>query len=273
MAIRGRVLRRVSRARWAEYRRFLEAAIQAGYQIESLETWVGRPTAQGDGPVLILRHDVDQQPAAVAPMAAVEEALGIRSTWYFRWRTAEPQVVSALRRGGHTVGLHYETLTRRVHELGLTPEDDVSDLIESCRALLREEIAAWARVHGRARSVCPHGDTGVPWLTNAVLMRGRSAAEFGVAFDSNEAMRGRGLSHWLTDRSAAAGGWADGVDPAELFSRRVSPMLCVSHPNNWSSGLSLWADRLAGRAMPREPDRPDRRTRPLRTGPDTPPLG
>ncbi|HEU5142881.1 MAG TPA: hypothetical protein VFU04_06975, partial [Solirubrobacterales bacterium] len=79
---------------------------------------------------------------------------------------------------------------------------------------------------------------------NANLVKGEDAASFGVEHDVNEAMRGRGLAHWLTDRISGEGGWAAGPRPSELFDARLSPILCVVHPNNWSSGPSLWLDRV-----------------------------
>jgi len=82
-------------------------------------------------------------------------------------------------------------------------------------------------------------------------------------------MRGRGLGHWLTDRTKGEGGWADGPRPAELFGAGVSPILCVVHPNNWSSGPSLWLDRALAAVLPAGDD--GWPLRPLRTGADAPP--
>ena len=63
-------------------------------------------------PVLIVRHDVDQHAGSALAMSDVEVALGLRSTWYFRWRTASRPVIAEIRRRGGEVGLHYETLSR-----------------------------------------------------------------------------------------------------------------------------------------------------------------
>jgi hypothetical protein len=254
--VHPRLARTLSRARWSEYRELLWDAVGCGYGIVPLEDWVadGRPSS---APVLVLRHDVDQQPRAALRMAAIEEALGVSSTWYFRWRTAHPGVVSRLRDSGFGVGLHYETLTRLARMRGLAHgQEPGSGLIEEARALLREEIAAFARRHGPIRSVCPHGDSSMPWLSNAGLLRGQDAADYGVSFDGNEAMRGAGLAYWLTDRARADGGWRDGVQPAALLADGVSPILCLTHPNNWSAGPGLWMDRLLRTRRPDGGDRP-----------------
>jgi len=271
---RRRLSRTVSRARWREYRTLLLDAQRCGYRPASLEDWVRRgPGDDGAERTLILRHDVDQHPRSALTMAAIEEELGLSSTWYFRWRTAHEAVVGDLRERGFAVGLHYETLSRRARETGLDASDDPSELIEESRELLRAELAAFEERHGPARSACPHGDSRVPWIHNGVLLRGQELSSYGIEFDGNDAMRRRKPRYWLTDRSAAEGRWERGVDPAALLRAGTSPILCLTHPNNWASGPSLWADRALARALPtRRSAALSRGWSPARTVGDRPPV-
>lgn len=248
---RPRLSRTIAPARWGEYRALLGEALTRGYRAIGVEQWLGESagvggarTADGERPLLVLRHDVDQHPRSALAMASVERELGIRSSWYFRWRTADARTIAALRADGCSVGLHYETLSRLALERRARTAGEVASLLPEARRGLAREIATFARLHGPFRSICPHGDSRVPQARNAELVKGRGAAAFGVDHDVNEAMRGRGLAHWLTDRISGEGGWAAGPRPSELFEARLSPILCVVHPNNWSSGPSLWADRL-----------------------------
>jgi hypothetical protein len=260
----------VARARWAEYRTLLEVALENGYRIIGVEDWVAAAEEDERTPLLVLRHDVDQQPRSVLSMARVERQLGLRSAWYFRWRTADPGVIAALRDEGCTVGFHYETLSRLALRCRAREPWEISVLTPAARATLREEVRAFSRLHGPIRSVCPHGDSRIPQARNARLMRGLDPAWFGVEFDVNEAMRGRDLALWLTDRSRAEGSWANGAKPHELLAARRSPILGVIHPNNWSSGPSLWLDRLLAAALPKSKNG-EARFGPLRTGIDAPP--
>jgi hypothetical protein len=267
--IRPRLSRTFSRGRWGEYRQFLELARRHGYRIVSLESWVAEVRRDDADPTLILRHDIDQHPRSALAMAAIEEELGVRSSWYFRWRTAHPAVVSALKQNGFDVGLHYETLTRNALERGSSgPVDEA--LLERSRSELRAEISAFAHLFGPLRSVVPHGDSRIPEVHNAELLQGENCADYAIEFDANEAMRGGRLAHWLTDRTSAEGGWKDGVDPAELFASGASPILCVTHPNNWASGPSLWLDRVLRAVLPSSPVSSRRPPRPIRTGSDQP---
>jgi hypothetical protein len=240
---RRRLSRTLSGARWREYGQLLGMAVDHGYAVTSLEAWLEAPDATAERPVLIIRHDVDQYPASALRMAAIEAKLGIRSTWYFRWRTAHPYVVSSIREAGHGVGLHYESLSRELLRHGLSA-GDAPALLPRARALLREELAEFSERHGSARSACPHGDTRVPGVHNGVLLQGEDLSDYGIKWDSNAAVGHTRLDVWLTDRSSAEGRWKDSLDPIDLLIDRRSPILMVVHPNNWVSGAALWCDRI-----------------------------
>ena len=112
----------------------------------------------------------------------------------------------------------------------------------------------------------------MPGVHNAELLAEQECSDYGIEFDGNDAMRGRGLAYWLTDRTTAEGGWKDGADPVELFAGGTSPILCVTHPNNWASGASLWLDRLLGGVLPGQPRGSGRLAlKPIHTGSDRPP--
>jgi hypothetical protein len=240
---RRRLGRTISRARWREYRRLLQIALGQGYAVVSLEAWLEDPGAHAGRDVLVLRHDVDQCPASALRMAAIEAELEIHSTWYFRWRTAQPAVVRTIREAGHAVGLHFETLTRELLRRGLSAAQ-APTLVPEARVLLREELARFEAIHGPARSACPHGDTRIPGVRNGVLLEGEDLSAYGVRWEANAAVGRHPLDVWLTDRSITEGRWKEGLDPIDLLVDRRSPILAVVHPNNWVSGAALWCDRL-----------------------------
>lgn len=254
---RRRFSRTFSRARWPEYGRLLKAALGHGYQLVTLEQFLDDAVSADGGPVLILRHDLDQHPESALRMSDVEVALGVRSTWYLRWRTARPPLVEELRRRGGEIGLHYETLSRAELSGPALPTDPAERLREG-RRLLREEIAVFVERFGPIRSVAAHGDTRAPGIRNGELLRGEEWSDYGVDYDANDAMRRHHLAAWVTDRSSAEGGWSDGVDPLALLREGATPILCLTHPNNWVSGPALWADRL-GAVLRRVSDAPPRR--------------
>jgi hypothetical protein len=247
--------RTLSRSRWREYHELLRVALSQGYAVLSLQDWLADPTLAAERPRLLVRHDVDQYPGSALRMAAIEEDLGLRSTWYFRWRTASPQVIERIVDRGHAVGLHYETLTRELLRRGLGA-GDADQLIPQARELLQRELLSFAQRFGPAPSACPHGDTRVPGVHNGVLLLDQDWSQYGLQWDANAAMRRHSLDIWLTDRSAAEGGWKEGLDPLDLLIDRRSPILAVVHPNNWVSGPALWWDRMLPGALHTGADEP-----------------
>ncbi len=188
-------------------------------------------------------------------MAKIEAELGVLSTWYFRWRTARPAVVDAIRAQGHAVGLHYETLTRELLRRGLA-RPRAEALIPEAGSCYADELAAFAERFGTVRSACPHGDTRMPGVHNGLLLLGEDWSEYGLRWDANAAMRDHAVDVWLTDRSVAEGRWKEGLDPIDLLIDRRSPILAVVHPNNWVSGPGLWWDRVAPGALHTGSDEP-----------------
>lgn len=253
---RRRLSRTLSRARWPEYGRLLKTALGAGYRVVTLEDFLDGTLPVASEPVLILRHDVDQYAASALTMSDIELELGLRSTWYFRWRTAQPAVITELKKRGGEVGLHYETLSR-LTLAGEAPQPAAGEAgLSAARECLREEIATFVSLHGPIRSVAAHGDTRVPGVRNGDLLRDQEWSDYGVEYDANDAMRRHALAAWLTDRSSAEGGWSDDLDPFSMLRSRQSPILCLTHPNNWVSGLSLWRDRLLAVPRGEQRDRP-----------------
>jgi hypothetical protein len=179
--------------------------------------------------------------------------------------------VQAVLEAGGEVGLHYETLSRIVfNERAAGRANAPEQAIEVARRALKRELIAFSVLFGPCRSACAHGDTRVPDVNNAVLLRDCDLHEYGVEFDANASMRSHDLAVWLTDRSKAEGSWRDGLDAAAIIESHVSPVLLLTHPNNWISGAGLWRDRLASKVL-REPRLGASRA--LRTGSDTPPVG
>ncbi len=84
-------------------------------------------------------------------MAKIEADFGLRSTWFFRWRTADPEVIRRLRTQGFAVGFHYETLTRRMINRAGTTIDAAT--LASCRIELDGEIERFIRLFGPIKSV------------------------------------------------------------------------------------------------------------------------
>lgn len=246
----------------------LTAAQELGWRLMGLEPWI----ADGgrEDRVLVVRHDVDQHPDTAVRMARIDARHGVRGTWYFRWRTTSLDRIDVVRGLGGAIGFHYETLTRLALERGLKADELDPPLIEEAREQLRIEIEAFQAYVGPIRSICAHGDTRVPGVSNQVLVQGQAPASLGIEFDANEALSRHRLALWMTDRAASEGGWKEGIDPLTVLNESDGPVLCLTHPNNWCSGVSLWSDRLRSALLPEPSITRRRHLLGTRTGRDRP---
>jgi hypothetical protein len=213
------------------YRGLLHSLVERGFDIRPLGAWA-RGERHGSR-VVLLRHDVDQQPRAAMRMAEIEAELGIRATWYARWRTADPGLIRSLQERDLEVGLHYESLSRLGHRLGADTPARLDELEPIAASYLAAEVRVFAHLFGRCPSICPHGDTGLPAARNADLLRHVPVEDLGVDFDARVVMAEAQRSGWawLTDDSRAkARGMPPESDPVANGGDRL---MLVIHPNNW----------------------------------------
>ena len=134
------------------YRLYLET-IQAGYsRILRFDEYL-RLDQQPDSFAMI-RHDVDRRPMRALRMAQLENELGVRSTYYFRTKLQvfKPTIIRAIRRLGHEIGYHYETLSdaNGDHALG------VKQFRQNLSRLRRYSPVNTISMHGRPLS--PHNN-------------------------------------------------------------------------------------------------------------------
>jgi len=129
-----------------KYRDLAAAILSSGYTVVTVENYLKEITEEKCGKVCVLRHDIDRLPGNAVEMAEVEQAAGIRSTYYFRSTKAvfRPRLVRAINGMGHEIGYHYETLAK-------TQGDHAA-----AYRLFRRELAQ-IRAVCRVTTVCPHG--------------------------------------------------------------------------------------------------------------------
>lgn len=128
-----------------KYRDLVQAFVESGYQIMTVREYLETAPA---GKILILRHDVDEQPQNALRMAEAEKELGVRATYYFRRvpKSDHPDVIRRIAAMGHEIGYHYEDLT--------LSEGDLSAAITSFSRNLE-----YFRKYYPIKTVCMHGSS------------------------------------------------------------------------------------------------------------------
>jgi len=118
------------------YGALLGELLDAGYRNATFTD----PDPAGDSPALVLRHDLDVDPALAMGLARVEADLGLRSTFlvlltsplYNPATPANRAVLAALAAEGHEVGLHFDAsrfATLEARDAGLADELQVLELL------------------------------------------------------------------------------------------------------------------------------------------------
>ncbi len=174
--------------RLRRYERLLLEARRRGYALVGVYEWWKRRQELADSRFVILRHDVDYDPQTAKAMAFIERLLGARSTFYFRWVTEERDAVEYVKRAGHEVGLHYETLALYCEAHNISRPDKVTEpVLARCRLLLKQEIARFEEAFGDIHSIASHGAerNRVLGIPNSVLTSGQDLATFGVEVDAS----------------------------------------------------------------------------------------
>lgn len=98
-----------------------------------------------EGKIAIVRHDVDRKINNSLHMAEHEHALGIRSSYYFRYPfTFKPDIITKIKNLGHEIGYHYEVLSKT--------KGDYSKAI----VLFESELAEFRKLFP-VTTICMHG--------------------------------------------------------------------------------------------------------------------
>lgn len=108
-----------------KYRELLVALKDAGYQC------AGRPyQGAGTDRYLLLRHDVDLCPNYSLRVARIEAELDMQAIYYFRAvpESWDDDVILQIRRLGHEIGYHYESLTTCNGDVDAAYQDFICNL-------------------------------------------------------------------------------------------------------------------------------------------------
>lgn len=222
--------------RFDHYRDCLQVALDGGYEFMTCAQY--RAADSPPDRICVLRHDVDESPERAMRFAAIEEELGVRSTYFFRIHANEYnpfsfEVLSLIRdidAAGHEVGLHAEPLDA-ARATPLDPEESMRICVQALELALG---------HGYS-GVASHRD----WTqdNNLDYFRAHGAEEFGLDYeaydDANLGLFRRAA--YLTD--SAMWHWRLFVDGeltgdqrclCEQFRNGGHPLAYVlTHPHAW----------------------------------------
>ena len=224
-----------------KYRELCQAILASNYIPLPVRDYLEQEP-RADGRIVVFRHDVDRKIANALRMAELERAMGIRSTYYFRYpRTFNPDVVREVHGLGHEIGYHYEVLAKT--------RGDYTRAI----ALFSDELNAFREICD-IHTICMHGSP-LSRYDNRDLWQKYDFREFGITGEAYISMAGKDI-HYFTDTGRSWSGKYSlrdvmpdaGMVPVENtddfieFARSSGgkDLYLTVHPERWAGGTVEW---------------------------------
>lgn len=147
-------------SRLGQYRALLQQAKDAGYaQLSVRAFFAGLEDGTAPARALVHRHDVDTDCRTAAKMFAIEAALGVRSSFYFRLSTLDYGLMREIEATGSEASYHYEEVADFAKRHHLREAEAVRARMPEIRAQFEENYQRIARELGvPLRTVASHGD-------------------------------------------------------------------------------------------------------------------
>lgn len=149
-------------SRLEQYRAFLQAAKQHGYEAHSMRSFWQVLQKGGPSPTvryLLLRNDVDTDVETARAMWEIDRELRVSGSYYFRLSTAQSQLMQEMEHSGTEASYHYEELSTLAKQLVLKRAEDVRLYLEDMRALFAENLQQLRSRTGLPMiTVAAHGD-------------------------------------------------------------------------------------------------------------------
>jgi hypothetical protein len=225
-------------SRLAAYRDLLEAALRARYVVTALEDFWSMVV---DGELdphrrfLILRHDIDTDPATGREMWKIERSIGIRGSYFFRLSTIDLALMDDIRASGAHASYHYEELATLAKLHRARSPEAAMRLVPEARELFRTNLERLRLATGLPmRVVASHGDfmnrrLGIP---NWVLL---DDAEFrdavGIDLEAYDDALVSRLSSRHSDTLHPVY-WIP-LDPLEAIRQQLPVVQLLVHPRHW----------------------------------------
>ncbi len=229
------------------YRRLLEASVNNGYRLTTVENFIVNPG--DDRKVFVLRHDVDKLPGNSLKTAKLQKELGVKGTYYFRIvkESFDPEIISQIALMGHEIGYHYEDVALQNGNL------------EKAFEKFCEHLSLF-RQYYPVKTVCMHGSPLSKW-DNRLLWEKYNYRDLGIIaepyfdIDFNKVLyiTDTGRSWNKTEASirdkvktSFEFQFNSTVDIIHCFNEGLLPDQIMQniHPQRWTDSAFLWTKEL-----------------------------
>ncbi|KKN83055.1 hypothetical protein LCGC14_0303210 [marine sediment metagenome] len=238
------------RPKWTAYEKLITEAIENGYHIMGVyDFWRHRNSFIGNDKMLVLRHDIDNSVNDAYHMFLLEKELGVKSTFYFRWKTVSPVLIAELQDEGFEVGFHHEPTTLSLPFLlaQCTYVETFSEysyqesFIKANQQQLKNDVSQFQHIFGNINSIVAHGHrvTTDMGISNSDVVNPEILKELGV-ISANDLMKDNAYRFIaITDQDSVYGIWnkeSNSHNPHNLVARGKNIVL-LTHPSHWGKNF------------------------------------
>jgi len=224
-----------------KYEELCQELKNSSYNLMTFHNYLSSQSA--DGSVCILRHDVDRKLRNALIMAKLEDKLGVKSTYYFRYPyTFNQDIIRNISLLGHEIGYHYETLAKA--------EGDREKAI----VFFEQELKEFRKI-ADVKTICMHGSP-LSKYDNRDLWKWYDFSDFGIEGEAYLSMAEANVQY-LTDtgRSWSAKHSIRDVMPGAtkalpvestndliryIRSSRKESFYLTIHPERWAGSNKEW---------------------------------
>lgn len=144
--------------RTPDYEVLLRAAISAGYTLLSVRDFVERPNVKLER-IMVLRHDIDTDPATARRLFEIERELGARASYYFRLTTLDIALMREIEQYGSEASYHFEELADYAKQHGIHCPSQLRACLAEVEDIFFINFTNIERRSGiKLRTVASHGD-------------------------------------------------------------------------------------------------------------------
>jgi hypothetical protein len=220
------------------YLALVERALTAGYEIVSIESYWALTLDGGIDPTrryLLLRHDVDTDPATVGLMWQSERRIGAQGSFFFRLSTLDIGLMQAIAADGGDASYHYEELATVARARRPRTAEAALALIPEAQDLFAQNLDRLRSITGLPmRVVASHGDflNRRMGIKNATILDDPDVrAANGIVLETYDPAFLDSVSSYHRDL-IYPGSWMHG-DPYAAIDRGEPIIYMLIHPRPW----------------------------------------
>lgn len=229
-----------------KYEELCQKIAKSNYRVISLKDYfTGKPKK-----FVILRHDVDKSPKNALKMALIESKYDLKSTFYFRIKTLDLEVMKKISDMGHEIGYHYECLDETKGDYGKAIK------------IFKKNLDRFNNFD--IKTICMHGNALSKW-NNRYLWKKYDFRKFGILGEAYISVDFSELEYFSdTGRTWDPSKYnikdiPEGYKPKieinstgdlkNLVSEGEKNLYILTHPNRWSGSVFAWLKHLIAQSI------------------------